>query len=98
MIFNASFFSLCLMIAFLVLCFVFSVLVADQIVTLIIFLIYLIILLPIFILMEELKKTLYFYGLESVGYYNAIFLFSTFLIITVGLVLIIQSCYLSFQA
>ncbi len=67
---------------------------ADLFGTLICFIFYLILLLPLLILIEKLKTILYFYGLESTLFINSLL---TLVVITIGLLGVFffaQICYL----
>jgi len=76
--------------------FIYSVISADTITTLLSFLIFLILLIPFYFLLEKLDFLVYFNNLEDILIFNLIVFYSTLINLFIGLYLFIELVYLFF--
>jgi hypothetical protein len=82
------------LLAFTIIIFIFSLVSTDILISMLSFLLYLIILIPFFILLDKLELLIYITDLENPTSYNVISLYSKLIYIFIGLSLFIELVYL----
>ena len=87
-------FEVLLMLSIIVFIFIYSAFSVDMLTTLIAFLIFLILLIPFYLILEKLKVLLYINNLEKVTFFKLIFYYSTIINVFIGIYFTIQSIYL----
>ncbi len=92
--FHLFLFEVLLMLSVIIFIFIYSAFSVDMLTTLIAFLIFLILLIPFYLILEKLEVLLYIYNLEHISFFRLIFFYSTLINIFIGIYFTIQSIYL----
>ena len=92
--FHLLLFEALLMLSIITFIFLYSAFSADILTTLIGFLIFLILLIPFYQILENLEVLVYIYNLENITFFRLIFFYSTLINIFIGIYFTIQSIYL----
>jgi len=82
------------LLAFTIIIFISSLVSTDVLISMLSFLLYLIILIPFFVLLDKLELLIYITDLENPTSYNVISLYSKLIYIFIGLSLFIEVVYL----
>lgn len=82
------------LLAFIIIIFIFSLVSTDVLISMLSFLLYLTILIPFFVLLDKLEFLIYIADLENPTSYNVISLYSKLIYIFIGLSLFIELVYL----
>ena len=82
------------LLGFTIIIFIFSLVSTDVLISMLSFLLYLIILIPFFVLLDKLELLIYIRNLENPTSYNVISLYSKLIYIFIGLSLFIELVYL----
>ena len=91
---NLTLFEILIILALYIFIFIYSVISTDTITTLMSFILFLILLLPFYILLEKLKLLVYVNNLEDLFFFKIINYYSTLINLFIGLFLFIQLIYL----
>ncbi len=91
---NYTLIKILLILAFNIFLFMYSVISADSITTCVSFMIFLITLLPFYVLLEELKILILLNNFNDLIYFERLFLYLTLINIFIGFFLFIQLLYL----
>lgn len=83
-----------LMLSVIIFIFIYSAFSADMLTTLIAFLIFLILLIPFYLILEKLEILLYINNLENISFFKLIFFYSILINVFIGIYFTIQSIYL----
>jgi len=83
-----------LMLGVIIFIFIYSAFSVDMLTTLIAFLIFLILLIPFYLILDKLKVLLYVNNLENITLFKLIFFYSTLINVFIGIYFSIQSIYL----
>ena len=86
-------FEVLLMLSVIIFIFIYSAFSVDMLTTLIAFLIFLILLIPFYLILEKLEVLLYINNLEKITFFKLIFYYSTLINVFIGIYFIIQSIY-----
>ncbi len=92
--FNILLFEILLILSSFIFIFVYSAFSVDMLTTLTSLLIFLILLIPFYIILEKLKFIIYINNLENIIFFKLIFLYSTLINVFIGLFLVVESIYL----
>lgn len=93
--FNILLFEILLILSISIFIFIYSALSADLITSFISLLIFLILLIPFYLLLERLELIIYMNNLEHLSFFKLIFSYSTLINVFIGLFLVVESIYLS---
>ena len=91
---NILLFDVLFILSIFIFIFIYSAISADMFTTLISLLIFLILLIPFYIILEQLEILIYMNDIDSVPFFKFFFFYSTLIIVFIGLYLIIESVYL----
>jgi len=91
---NIVVFEILVILMLFIFLFIYSAISSDTITTCLSLSIYVILLIPLYILLEKLSLILFTYNLENRIFFKTLFLFSTLINIFIGFFLIIQLIYL----
>ena len=87
-------FEVLLMLSVIIFIFIYSAFSVDMLTTLIAFLIFLILLIPFYLILEKLEVLLYVNNLENIAFFKLIFFYSTLINVFIGIYFTTQSIYL----
>ncbi len=92
--FNILLIEVLLILSVFIIIFIYSAISAEMLTSLISLLIFLILIIPFYILLERLEILVYTNNLENVTFFKFIFFYSTLIIIFIGSFIVIESIYL----
>ena len=92
--FNILLFEILLILSSFIFIFIYCAFSVDMLTTLTSLLIFLILLIPFYIILEKLKFIIYINNLENIIFFELIFLYSTLINVFIGLFLVVESIYL----
>jgi hypothetical protein len=92
--FNILLFEILVLLTLFTFIFIYSILSADMLTSFISLLIFLILLIPFYLILERLELVMYINNLENLYIFRLIFLYSTLINVFIGLFLVVESIYL----
>jgi len=92
--FNILLFEILLILSISIFIFIYSAFSADTVTSFISLLIFLILLIPFYLILERLELIIYMNNLENVGFFKLIIVYSTLINVFIGLFLVVESIYL----
>jgi len=92
--FNILLFEILLILSIFIFIFIYSAFSVDMLTTLISLLIFLILLIPFYVILERLEIIIYMNNLENINFFKLIFFYSILINVFIGLYLVVESIYL----
>ncbi len=92
--FNILLFEILLILSIFIFIFIYSAISVDMLTTLISLLIFLILLIPFYVILERLEIIIYMNNLENINFFKLIFFYSILINVFIGLYLVVESIYL----
>ncbi len=92
--FNILLFEILLILSISIFIFIYSAFSADTVTSFISLLIFLILLIPFYLILERLELIIYMNNLENIVFFKLIIVYSTLINVFIGLFLVVESIYL----